>query len=172
MRKMVDAAFAGLPRDRELHLATLFKKIQADRSSTLQAFEAIGMIAAWEFGREDGCEFIPTAMVPVPWWVIQAMAIGYNNYRDQHSKGLITSLGEAFGMEQSGQGKGKRLNKAQKELRNIRLEAGITARVNLGATITAAIEAVIAEGVTSLSSDTIRKIYRQYRALRITGKAP
>lgn len=164
LRETIAAAFEELSRDEELtiQLDTLLDLFQRDRSTALPAFEAVRRIAAHEWGRKDGLERVPTAEVKVPWWVVQALAIGFNTYADARANGLITPLGRAYGLEGGGQGKTTRVAQSANELRDQRLVMGIALRVQRGMTVRAAIEAMITEDLTSLSFDRVEKIWAKH----------
>lgn len=166
LRESIDAAFNELSPAEELEekLDTLHQMFRSDRSHVLPAFEAIQMIAACEWGREDGLERIPMSGVEVPWWVVQALAIGFNRYTDARVNGRITKLGEAYGLEGGGQGKLPRVTQSARELSEQRLAMGIAKREQQGMALHDAIEAVIAETGSSLSFKRVEEIWAKYSA--------
>jgi hypothetical protein len=164
LREVIDAAFAEFSREEELkiRLETLRKEFECDRSTALLAFEAVRTIAAYEWERNDDLERIPASMVAVPWWAIQALAIGFGKYGDARAGGRITPLGEAYGIEGGGQGKNTRFTRWIKEQRDRRIAMGIALRVSQGLTIEAAINGMINENLTSLSFERVEKIWAKH----------
>jgi hypothetical protein len=164
LRGSIDPAFNKLSRDKELEirLDTLYQAFRRDRSHALPALEAIGAIAALEWGREDGLERIPTTRVAVPWWVVNVLADGFASYAVARAQGLTTTLGEAYRIEGGGQGKNPKVTQSAKELEDMRLVMGIGVRIQQGMTVRVAIEAMIAENLTSLSFDRVEKIWAKH----------
>ncbi len=96
----------GMPKGHEYQARDL-NAFQAEfeernRKCAETAFRAINLIAANKLaknGYEDPCA---KEGVPVPWWVVLALAISWDSYLASEGR---ETLGQSFGMEGRGQGR-------------------------------------------------------------------
>src|SRR5258706_8739748 len=111
----------SLEQDLANFLAMLEARFKSNMSDSLPAFEAVGYIASyvWEKGDPSPCT------VPIPWWIIEALAINYFRYRDSAESGASMTLGEAYGVEGGGQGNEPRIQREMREHGNRRIALAI-----------------------------------------------
>ena len=135
------------------------------RAASLSAFEAIvqhrNFLLPQVTDPVSGAGPIPDELVPVPWWIINFIAEGWERYR-QASPGR--ALGECFDLEGGGQGKLPAKDVLPKVIRDQALAREVI-QIRLQAKkkgIKLSLEKVFAEVAEKygLSSDTVRRAYR------------
>jgi hypothetical protein len=147
----------SLEQDLAIFLMMLEERFRKDMSDPLPAFEALNYIASYVWLTEKSS----TRTVPVPWWVVQALAIGFNIYRDRAESTTPTTLGEAYNLEGRGQGRNPRIQHGLRQLRDIRIATAIAlARAN-GVKIEAALQE--AADKSKLSVGQVRRIWETNR---------
>ena len=105
----------GMPKGSEhldRDLAAWRADFESDSSSALPAFWALAHCVAAQWTKVDQDD---PAMIQLPYWAAQAVAIGFNNYREACESGRTTTFGEAFGVEGGGQGKQRKFARFEQE---------------------------------------------------------
>jgi len=143
----------SLDQDLAVFLIMLEEQFRNDRSNPLPAFEALSYIASYVWQAEE------PSTLPIPWWVVQALAIGFINYRDRAGSGTPMTLGEAYNLEGRGQGKEPRIQRALRELRDIRIATAIAQANVAGVKIEAALQEQ--SDKTRLSVGQVRRIWEK-----------
>src|SRR5262249_28927690 len=146
-------------------LAMLEAQFKQNSTSPLPAFEAVNYIASyvWQIGKSE------PASVSVPWWAVQALAIGFNKYHDAAQSRAPITLGEAYKLEGGRQGRPPAIQRRMQELRDIRIALAIAlVREKEGK-----IEAVLQEQAerAQLSLGRTRRIWEKYRKRAIRAVA-
>ena len=134
----------GVPKDPSLlksdYLNAYHILFEQDPTTTAQALMALASVF---FGKlEETEDLAPTDLVGVPVWALQAITIGFMNYRDAISQGNPLRFGEAMGLEGSGKGVKPRLAKEQRRLRDYKLALSVAMKVDAGYQTKTAIEEV------------------------------
>jgi len=153
----------SLEQDLAVFLIMLEEQFRADRSDPLPAFEALSYFASYVWQTEEPS----THTLPIPWWVVQALAIGFKKYRDTAESTAPITLGEAYKLEGGGQGKEPRIQRALRQLRDIRIATAIAQATVAGVKI----EAVLKEQAdnTRLSVGQVRRIWEKNRRRAINA---
>src|SRR3954471_14296254 len=125
-----------LEQDLAIFLKMLEERFQEDTSDPLPAFEALNYIAAYVWQSEDSS----LQALQIPWWVVHALATGFNIYRRSAETTTPMTLGEAYSLEGGGQGKVPRVQRAVRELRDIRIAIAIAQAQEAGGKIEAALQ--------------------------------
>jgi hypothetical protein len=146
-----------LEQDLAIFLTMLEDRFRKDRSDPLPAFEALSYVAAYVWRNENSS----TRMLPIPWWVVQALAIGFSIYRDSAETSTPMTLGESFNLEGRGQGKEPRVQRAMRELRDIRIATAIALARAAGGKIEAALQDQAQK--TRLSIGQVERIWEKNR---------
>jgi hypothetical protein len=143
----------SLEQDLAVFLMTLEERFRRDTTDPLPAFEALNCIASYVWLMEK-----PSAdTLPIPWWVVEVLAIGFNKYRDAAGSTTPTTLGEAYNLEGRGQGKGPRIQRGLRQLRDIRIALAIALARADGVKIEAALQEQADK--TGLSVGQVRRIW-------------
>jgi hypothetical protein len=149
----------SLEQDLAVFLMILEDRFRNDTSNPLPAFEALNCIASYVWLTEK--EKPPTYTLPIPWWVVQTLAIGFNIYRDRAVSTALTTLGEAYNLEGRGQGKNPRIQHELRQLRDIRIATAIALASANGVKIEAALQEQADK--TRLSVGQVRRIWETNR---------
>jgi hypothetical protein len=157
-----------LEQDLKTFLIMMADRFQKNRSDSLPAFEALNYIAVYRWQKGDN----PPDEVPVPWWVVQALAIGFNLYRDSAQSRTPMTLGEAYNLEGRGQGREPRIQHWFRQLRDIRIVSAIVMAQANGQKLEAALQKEVEK--TGLSIGQVRRIWEKNReqASRLVRKLP
>ncbi len=147
----------SLEQDLAVFLMMLEERFRNDRSDPLPAFEALSYIASYVWKAEEPSSYTIT----IPWWVVQALAIGFINYRDRAGSTTPITLGEAYNLEGRGQGKEPRIQRTLRELRDIRIAIAIAQAHVGGVKIDAALKEQ--SDKTGLSVGQARRIWEKNR---------
>jgi hypothetical protein len=147
----------SLEQDLANILTTLETQFRSDTSDPLPAFEALSHIASYIWKQERP----PTHSVPVPWWIVETLAIGSNEYRDSASSVTPMTLGEAYNVEGRGQGKQPRVQRELRHRRDIRIATAIALADADGIKIEAALQEQANK--TDLSLGQVRRIWEANR---------
>lgn len=143
---------------RSTFLAAYYIAFLSDTKNPQPAFQALAAVASywWEEGEPS-----PTAMVKLPWWVIDVLASGYMLYQDAAEAGRTTTLGEAYNLEGGGQGKEPRIKQKLRFHRDLHIALYIAKRADDGVSR----EQAIAEMADHLQmgESTIRRIWSKYK---------
>ncbi len=142
---------------------TLEKRFRKDTSDPLPAFEALSYIASYVLRTEKPS----TYTLPIPWWVVQALVIGFNIYRDGAGSTTPITLGEAYKLEGGGQDKEPRIQRALRQLRDIRIATAIAQAEASGVKIEAALQEQ--SDKTGLSVGPVRRIWAMNRGRATTA---
>jgi hypothetical protein len=143
----------SLEQDLAAFLRMLEKRFRSDMSDPLPAFEALGYIAAyvWKTEKPSPCT------LPIPWWVVETLAIGFMKYRESAESTAPVTLGEAYQLEGRGQGKEPRIQRGLRQLRDIRIATAIASAKTDGIKLEAAFQEQANK--TKLSVAQIRRIW-------------
>lgn len=136
---------------------------EEDPTNTLPALDAITQIAVYRWRQEQtGIEkMTPEHYVRVPWWVIQTVAVAFQQYaRPERGEPRMT-LGETFKIEGGGQGRWPKIKKWSQLKRDRRYAVSIALRYVKGSTIEIAI-AELSE-ILDLSVDRLWEIWTEHR---------
>jgi hypothetical protein len=147
-------------QDLAIFLMMLEEQFRKDTSDPLPAFEVLNYIASYIWKTET-TETPSTDSIPVPWWVVQALAIGFNIYRDRAQSTTPMTLGEAYNLEGRGQGKNPRIQHELRQLRDIRIATAIALASANGVKIEAALQEQADK--TRLSVGQVRRIWETNR---------
>ncbi|MBM1174712.1 hypothetical protein [Microvirga arabica] len=153
-------------QDRAIFLTIAREAFAADGTNPLPAFEALAIVASYHWRKDEAPE-----TVMIPFWAVEAIVAGYNQYQASHtaSRGTRLKFGEAFQVEGRGQGKRPRIHEHLKQLRDIRLAIHLVLVEEQGWKIEAAIQELAER--TVIHHTTLRDIWAQHadqarRALR------
>jgi hypothetical protein len=149
-------------QDLAMFLTMLERRFRENSSDPMPAFEAIKYIAAYFWAVDKSPD-----SVLVPWWVVQALAIGFNKYHDAATSTAPLTLGEAYQVEGRGQGKRPKIQQSLNELRDIRIAGAIAMAKADGVKIEAALQEQAQK--TGLSVVHVRRIWEQKRARALSA---
>jgi hypothetical protein len=147
----------SLEQDLTVFLVMLEERFRKNTSDPLPAFEALSYIASYVWLIEKP----PSYTLPTPWWAIQALAIGFNSYRDAAGSTAPLTLGEAYRLEGRGQGKEPRIQRGLRQLRDIRIAVAIATATADGVKIETALQEQADK--TGLSVGQVRRIWEMNR---------
>jgi hypothetical protein len=153
----------SLEQDLAIFLIMLEERFRKDTSDPLPAFEALSYIASYVWLTEKPS----TYTLPIPWWVVQALVIGFKNYRDHAGSTTPMTLGEAYNLEGRGQGKKPRIQHGLRHLRDIRIAIAIAQAEANGVKIEASLQDQSEK--TGLSVGQVRRIWETNRGRASTA---
>lgn len=125
-----------LEEDLELFLHIAHAQFDDDPTNPLPAFHAIAYVRSYY----EQAQIELPANIEIPSWIIDVIAKGYWIYGESWEDKSGTPFGKALGIEGGGRGKGPRIKKYQKKMRDIRVATLIALRKESGVKIEAAIE--------------------------------
>ncbi len=139
-----------------LGLKLSYERFERDPKDLVIPFDAMASIAAtvWEQNRGR-----PTDVVHLPLWVLEAIVERWLRYREVKQKGLLTTMGQVFGLESSGQGNANKVSRDTREKRDQDIAIQVAWASYHGAPIIEA-KAAIAQRM-GLSIDTISAIWKK-----------
>lgn len=147
----------SLEQDLAHYLVDAKKKFQTNPSHPLPAFEALNQIASYVWKKNEDP---PPQFVPVPWWVIELLAKGYNEYRDSAQTIAPKSLGEAYKLEGGGQGQQRKIKSELLALRDMRISHAIALALANGIKLKSVLQEQAA--ATGLSFAHVELIWGKY----------
>lgn len=134
----------GVQEDTELlatdYVDTYHALFEEDETTTAHAYMALASVFFNDMNKHEHLDPIEAILVPI--WVVQAITIGFMNYRGAVLDGKSLRFGEAMGLEGSGKGVKPRLVKEQRRLRDLKLAMSIAVKVDAGQKTMVAIEEV------------------------------
>lgn len=147
----------SLEEDLQLFLSVARTQYDADPTNPLPAIHAIAYVRSYY----ELAQIEPPENIEIPSWIIDVIAKGYWIYADSVEAESKISFGEALGIEGGGQGKGPKIKKYQKAMRDIRVATLIALRKESGVKIEAAIEEAAA--ATGRNHKTIYAIWGDHK---------
>ena len=154
--------FGSLDEELEFFISLCRSMFDEDRSTNLTAFEALLFIACREWKREleNGVELDPDDQVSVPWWAVQALAIGYGEYKEDYEGGKKPKLGQVLGIDSVGKGKRPKTAAHLKTLRDHRISYQLADQILTGKSVTTAIKDFAK--TYSMTTDNLLKIWYEH----------